>query len=156
MAHKATLNIGEKEYTIIALDYSITQQMKVDSYFPSHFPQFGQISMTLLATDNSDLFFYEWMADYGTTKEVQIYIDVVNKGKTSSKCLHLEMVRPTFIKENYNFLEEKQMTIQLTLTFGIMAFTSTGSRDKKATHDDANKGVIFTHWKRDYEEKNKT
>jgi len=130
MAHKASIVFDEnkRQYQILSLDYCITQKVN-SNMVATHFPQFSQFSMTLLAQDNTDLFFYEWMNNLKDNRNATIWIDVVNKGKLSAKTLVLYNAHPTFVKENYNFLEEKQMTIQLTLSCEAVAFELRAAKD---------------------------
>jgi len=121
MAHTAKLCIQKKEYNLFEVNYEFNQPMN-DNGQPAGNPTCGKISFVMVAPDNNDLFFHEWMASPTENKDGTFKFSVVDMGDSSTKtmnfyhayCIHLR----EYIKE-----KEVQMLIEVTLyaqkiTFG--------------------------------------
>jgi len=135
MAHQATLKFKDHdtEYTINDINYTVTCETSKTGH-PNKRPEISPITMILVATDNSDLFFYEWMSKYtgeGSVKECTIKFKVVSKGKISTKTLFMQDVHPISLRENFNFHDDKQMTVTLSIVCQYAEFFAGENTDKE-------------------------
>jgi hypothetical protein len=144
MAHHAKIIFKEqnREYTIVDINYTATQDTNAN-YRPTKHPKISPITMILVSPDNSDLFFYEWMNNLKDWRNCTIQFRVVNKGKTTAKTLVLDRAHPISIKENFNFHDDKQMTITVTLCCFSTIFISGEKHLDDQNKEEKKNNVVF-------------
>ena len=123
MAHQATLKIEKKEYNLLSCSYEFKQEME-EYARPTERPTGGEIEFKIVAPDDTDMFFHDWMKGYDNAKDGEIKMMVVgNKGDITNRTLKFKNAYCINLKENFNAYgdDEEAVTTQMFTEIKIMA-----------------------------------
>jgi hypothetical protein len=126
MTHKAILSIEnhEIEYLVIECSYTLTQKMDSQTGKPAEKAEPGQISFTVVAPDDSDMFFHDWMQKSNEKKSGFFDMNVVGGGGGMTfRSIQFRDAFCTSLYEYFNMHNTDQMFTRLTIfpsevTFG--------------------------------------
>jgi len=125
MAHKATLKIENHniEYLVIECSYTLSQKMDDTLLQPAEKPKYGQIEFTIVAPDDSDMFFHAWMQNNTETRDGTFDMMVVGKGVPSKRTLNFKGAHCIRLYEYFNMHNSDQMHTRLTIAASEISFT---------------------------------
>lgn len=123
MALKATFEIegSNVEYDVIECEYEFTQEIDSNGR-PSESPKGGLINITIVAPDDTDLIFHEWMRDKFASKEGVITFIVNNNHVESTRYVGFRDAYCVGLSENFNKENDSQMIMKLTISAGVIKF----------------------------------
>ena len=131
MAHYSSISFDEgKDYMLISCDYQIDQPVLNGQ--PNGYPTCGKIKITLVTPDNEDMFFFEWMKQTVGHKDGEIFFQVVNEGKASTKTLKFEGAFCISLREDFSFLTDSQMTTTIEFLSEKVTFGGGGENANEA------------------------
>ncbi|MCL1851374.1 MAG: hypothetical protein FWF70_08255 [Bacteroidetes bacterium] len=118
MAHEAYLFIDNKNddpYLVMECSYTLTQEMQRDTAQPAEKPKPGVITFTVVAPDDADMFFHDWMQKPNEKKSGWIYMKVVSKGSSSDRYIRFEDAFCVSLYEYFNMHSSDQMYTRLSI-----------------------------------------
>ena len=126
MAHKAILSIEDHpiEYLVFECSYTLSQKMDSKIGKPAEKSEPGVITFTIVAPDDSDMFFHDWMQKSDDKKSGCFNLNVVGGGGDMTfRTLQFKDAFCTSLYEYFNMHNNDQMYTRLTifpseLTFG--------------------------------------
>jgi hypothetical protein len=135
MAHFAKIKFeGDgKEYVILDVDYDLNKTVGSNGQVTGY-PQCGTIRMTLIAPENEDMFLYLWMKSTTEHKDGEIEFRVVQEGKTLIKMLKFESAQCIYLRENFNFSSESQLTISVSFIAKKVTFSGGGENSNEEVY----------------------
>jgi len=126
MAHKGKLVIGspEREYIIIECSYTLTQRMTYNVQ-PAEKPRAGEIELTTVAPDDTDMFFHRWMHSPTGDMEGKITLQVVANNEIVERVLNFKGYCIS-LYEYFNMQNTDQMHLRITIATTQISFGGDG------------------------------
>ena len=127
MAHLATLTVEKKEYNLLKCSYEFKQAME-EYARPTERPSGGEIEFKIVAPDDTDMFFHDWMKGYDNDKDGEIKMSVVgNKGDMTTRTLKFKNAYCVNLKETFDMHgegenAEEQMYSEIKIMAAEIAF----------------------------------
>ena len=124
MALEAKLDIGDgREYDVIDCEYEMKQPGK-DNNLPAGRPGGGLVHFTILAQDDNNMNFHQWMVDKTLKKNGSITFSAVRDAKRSTKTVAFENAICINLNEHFDKHSEIEMVMRITLLAETLKFGS--------------------------------
>jgi len=123
MALNGTLKISgkESEYNVLECEYEFNQPVDSNGK-PSANPRGGLINFTILAPDESDTLFYEWMFSKAEVKQGKFIFPITVGTDHNKKILEFEFGHCIHLYEYFNNQNSIQMYMKITVSAAIIKF----------------------------------
>ncbi|MBP5327283.1 MAG: hypothetical protein J6Y98_05165 [Bacteroidales bacterium] len=124
MALEATLVFDEKkgtEYRLLECSYEFSQSLDITGR-PSDRPRGGIIKVAIVAPDDSDLIFHEWMFAKDLVKDGVIRFDVNKNSVFAPKKIRFKNAYCVGLREYFNDGNALPMYTEITIAAGQLLF----------------------------------
>lgn len=121
MALAGKLKIESKEYDILECEYEFTQAVDHTGR-PTDRTRGGLINIVIVAPDDDNLVFHEWMRDKDTTKDGSINLTVNNNNVDKPKTIEFKDAYCVRLYEYFNSNNSVQMYMKLSMMAGTVKF----------------------------------
>ena len=121
MALQATLELENKYYDILDLDYEL---YKPTDYYnnPSATPVAGTINFSMHSPMNQDTLFQEWALRPAETKEGKFTLPLTNGIDHITRTLFFECAHCLRLSESFSCYSTSQVTMRLTIAASKLTF----------------------------------
>lgn len=127
MALHGCLKIGGRKYGVVACSYSFQQQLD-NTGTPSTRPMGGEIQMTIPATSDDDMFFYNWMFNKSEVKagilRFRIYAD---DNKPVYKTVAFANAYCVFLSDSFSDSDSKLMYTTIRISAQVIRIGAANS-----------------------------
>ena len=123
MAQNGSLKLEgkEAEYNVLECEYEFNQPVDGNGK-PSAYPRGGFIKFTILAPNEDDTLFHEWMMSKADVKGGTFTFPVTVGTEHKKKVVKFKYAHCIRLYESFNNQSEMQMTMQITLSATVISF----------------------------------
>ena len=128
MALPGTLKLDgrEPEYNVLECEYEFNQPIDSNGK-PSGNPRGGLIQFTILAPDENNTTFHEWMLNKSEMKEGIFRFEITEGTEHIQKVLEFKYAHCIHLYEYFNSQNTVQMYTKITLSAAIISFGKKGT-----------------------------
>ena len=126
MAHKATLKLDSKEYNLLECEYEFIKPIKENGQ-PAGRASGSLIHFTMIAPDDDDTRFHDWMQSATEHKDGQIVFEVTGDETPPIKTLNFKRAYCIRLYEYFNAMNNLQMLCKITISAAEISFGENGN-----------------------------
>ena len=126
MAHKAILTLENKEYNLIECEYEFIQSIKENGQ-PAGRSSGSLIHFTMIAPDDNNTRFHDWMQSATEHKDGQIVFEITGDETPPIKTLQFKHAYCVRLYEYFSLYNNTQMLAKITISAAEISFGREGN-----------------------------